>query len=85
MQVMECADTTYVPGYRIWQHEVEWRDRADQLFGAGDRRGAGAQQLADGGIDGGVEVIGWNRAMDQADAVRLAAVKPLACQEQRER
>jgi len=26
-QVMECAEATYVPGYRIWQHEVEWRER----------------------------------------------------------
>jgi len=26
-QVMECTESTYVPGYRIWQHEVEWRDR----------------------------------------------------------
>ncbi len=26
-QVMECADITYVPGYNIWQHEVEWRER----------------------------------------------------------
>jgi hypothetical protein len=25
-QVMECTETTYVPGYRIWQHEVEWRE-----------------------------------------------------------
>ena len=23
-QVMECTDTTYVTGYRIWQHELEW-------------------------------------------------------------
>ncbi|HEC36105.1 MAG TPA: ATP-binding protein, partial [Anaerolineae bacterium] len=26
-QVMECAESTYVPGYNIWQHEVEWRER----------------------------------------------------------
>ncbi len=26
-QVMECAEATYVPGYRIWEHEVEWRER----------------------------------------------------------
>jgi hypothetical protein len=23
-RVMECTDQTYVTGYRIWQHEVEW-------------------------------------------------------------
>jgi hypothetical protein len=27
VRVMECAERTYVPGYRIWQHEVEWRER----------------------------------------------------------
>ena len=26
LRVMECPEATYVPGYRIWQHEVEWRD-----------------------------------------------------------
>ena len=26
-QVMECTDATYVPGYSIWEHEVEWRER----------------------------------------------------------
>jgi len=26
-RVMECADSTYVPGYAIWEHEVEWRCR----------------------------------------------------------
>jgi hypothetical protein len=26
-QVLECADSTYVPGYKIWEHEVEWRER----------------------------------------------------------
>jgi hypothetical protein len=26
-QVIECTDTTSVPGYSIWEHEVEWRDR----------------------------------------------------------
>ncbi|MGC9469821.1 MAG: DUF6079 family protein [Anaerolineae bacterium] len=25
--VMECTDTTYVPGYNIWEHEVEWPER----------------------------------------------------------
>jgi hypothetical protein len=35
-QVMECTDQTYVTGYRIWQHELEWRDckatRSGYLF-----------------------------------------------------
>ena len=26
-QVMECIDQTYVTGYRIWEHELEWRER----------------------------------------------------------
>jgi hypothetical protein len=26
VRVMECGEATYVPGYRIWQHEVEWRE-----------------------------------------------------------
>ncbi len=26
-QVMECTDQTYVHGYRIWEHEVEWLER----------------------------------------------------------
>ena len=26
-RVMECTDETYVTGYRIWQHELEWRER----------------------------------------------------------
>ena len=26
-QVMECTDQTYVTGYKIWQHELEWLDR----------------------------------------------------------
>ena len=26
-RVMECNDATYVPGYRIWEHELEWRER----------------------------------------------------------
>ncbi|RME58008.1 MAG: ATP-binding protein [Caldilineae bacterium] len=26
-RVMECTDQTYVTGYRIWQHELEWRER----------------------------------------------------------
>jgi len=23
-RVMECTDQTYVTGYRVWQHELEW-------------------------------------------------------------
>lgn len=26
-EVMECPQATYVPGFRIWSHEVEWRER----------------------------------------------------------
>lgn len=26
-RVMECSDTTLVTGYRIWEHELEWRER----------------------------------------------------------
>ncbi len=26
-RVMECEDQTYVTGYRIWEHELEWLDR----------------------------------------------------------
>jgi hypothetical protein len=26
-RVMECQDQTYVSGYKIWEHEVEWRER----------------------------------------------------------
>ena len=26
-RVMECVDQTYVTGFRIWQHELEWLDR----------------------------------------------------------
>jgi len=26
-QVMECTDHTYVTGYKIWQHELEWPER----------------------------------------------------------
>jgi hypothetical protein len=35
-RVMECADQTYVTGYRVWEHEVEWREhkvgRSGYLF-----------------------------------------------------
>src|SRR5208337_1543912 len=26
-RVMECTDQTYVSGYRIWEHELEWLER----------------------------------------------------------
>ena len=26
-RVMECTDQTYVTGYKVWQHELEWLDR----------------------------------------------------------
>ena len=26
-RVLECADQTYVPGYKIWPHEIEWQER----------------------------------------------------------
>ena len=26
-RVMECTDQTYVTGYKIWQHELEWIER----------------------------------------------------------
>ena len=26
-RVMECTDETYTTGYRIWEHELEWRER----------------------------------------------------------
>ena len=26
-RVMECADQTYISGYRVWEHELEWRER----------------------------------------------------------
>ena len=42
-QVLECADETYVPGYRIWEHELQWRDhnvsrRGYLFFGAPNER-----------------------------------------------
>lgn len=26
-RVMECTDQTHITGYKIWQHEIEWRER----------------------------------------------------------
>ena len=42
-RVMECADTAYITGYRIWEHEVEWREhkvtrRGYLFFGAPNER-----------------------------------------------
>ena len=42
-RVLECVETTYVTGYRIWEHELEWRERhASRLgylfFGAPNER-----------------------------------------------
>jgi len=42
-RVMECNDATYVPGYRIWEHELEWRERKAMrqgylFFGAPNER-----------------------------------------------
>ena len=32
-RIMECTDETYVPGYKIWEHELEWRERRASRFG----------------------------------------------------
>ena len=32
-RIMECADETYVVGYRIWEHELEWRGRRASRLG----------------------------------------------------
>ena len=42
-QAMECADQTYVTGYRIWEHETEWIEhkvsrRGYLFFGAPNER-----------------------------------------------
>ncbi len=42
-RVMECADETHKPGFKIWEHEVEWREhQAGRLgylfFGAPNER-----------------------------------------------
>ncbi len=46
-RVMECVDDTHVTGYRIWEHELEWRARrASRLgylfFGAPNERSTAA-------------------------------------------
>lgn len=42
-RVIECADQTYVSGYKIWEHETEWREhkvtrRGYLFFGAPNER-----------------------------------------------
>jgi len=32
-RVMECTDRTYVTGYKIWQHEIEWLERKAARLG----------------------------------------------------
>ena len=32
-RIMECTDETYVPGYKIWEHELEWRERRASRLG----------------------------------------------------
>jgi hypothetical protein len=32
-QVLECSDQTYVSHYRIWEHELEWRERKASRLG----------------------------------------------------
>lgn len=45
-RVMECSDQTYVNGYKIWQHELEWLDhRAARLGYLFSERLTSGQQL----------------------------------------
>jgi energy-coupling factor transporter ATP-binding protein EcfA2 len=42
-RVLDCADQTYVRGYQIWEHEIEWREhkitrRGYLFFGAPNER-----------------------------------------------
>jgi energy-coupling factor transporter ATP-binding protein EcfA2 len=42
-RVMEATDDTYVSGYKIWEHEIEWRERKSErsgylFFGAPNER-----------------------------------------------
>jgi len=32
-RVIECTDATYVTGYKIWEHELEWRERRASRLG----------------------------------------------------
>jgi len=48
-RVMECTDSTYVTGYKIWQHELEWRERRAArtgylFFGSPDERSTAVPQ-----------------------------------------
>jgi len=48
-RVMECQDATYVTGYKIWQHELEWQERKAArtgylFFGAPNERSTAVPQ-----------------------------------------
>lgn len=48
-RVMECQDATYVTGYKIWQHELEWQERKASrtgylFFGAPNERSTAVPQ-----------------------------------------
>jgi hypothetical protein len=48
-RVMECTDQTYVSGYRVWEHELEWTERKVArrgylFFGAPNERSTAAPQ-----------------------------------------
>lgn len=48
-RVMECQDATYVTGYKIWQHELIWRERKAArtgylFFGAPNERSTAVPQ-----------------------------------------
>ena len=48
-RVMECQDTTYVTGYKIWQHELVWQERKAArsgylFFGAPNERSTAVPQ-----------------------------------------
>lgn len=48
-RVMECQDATYVTGYKIWQHELPWRERKAArtgylFFGAPNERSTAVPQ-----------------------------------------
>ena len=48
-RVMECQDSTYVTGYRIWQHELAWQERKAArtgylFFGAPNERSTAVPQ-----------------------------------------
>lgn len=48
-RVMECQDATYVTGYKIWQHELEWQERRVArtgylFFGAPNERSTAVPQ-----------------------------------------